>query len=72
MRSFLVRKINNFKKTLSLRAKVPNIYGARLYIEIYIEIYKICVEVFEKAVSPSEMIDHSFKRKFYEACHKLC
>ena len=32
MRSFLVRKINNFTKTLSLRAKVPNTYGARLYI----------------------------------------
>ena len=32
MRSFLVRKINNFTKTLSLRAKVPNTYGTRLYI----------------------------------------
>ena len=31
MRSFLVRKINNFTKALSLRAKVPNTYGARLY-----------------------------------------
>ena len=31
MRSFLVRKINNFTKTLSLRAKLPNTYGARLY-----------------------------------------
>ena len=32
MRSFLVRKINNFTKMLSLRAKVPNTYGTRLYI----------------------------------------
>ena len=32
MRSFLVRKINNFTKTLSLRAKLPNTYGARLYV----------------------------------------
>ena len=31
MRSFLVRKINNFTKTVSLRAKVPNTSGARLY-----------------------------------------
>ena len=31
MRSFLVRKIKNFTKTLSLCAKVPNTYGARLY-----------------------------------------
>ena len=33
MRSFLVRKINNFTKTLSLRAKVPNTYGTRLYMD---------------------------------------
>ena len=33
MRSFLVRKINNFTETLSVRAKVPNTYGARLYID---------------------------------------
>ena len=26
-----MRKINNFTKTLSLRAKVPNTYGPRLY-----------------------------------------
>ena len=32
MRYFLVRKIKNFTKTLSLRAKVPNTYGARLYV----------------------------------------
>ena len=32
MRSFLLRKVNNFTKTLSLRAKVPNTYGARLYM----------------------------------------
>ena len=43
-----------------------------IYIYIYIEIYKICVEVFEKTVSRTEMIDHSFERKFYEACHRLC
>ena len=31
MRSFLVRKVNNFTKTQCLRAKVPNTYGTRLY-----------------------------------------
>ena len=55
----------------------PNNLCARLYIHniyIYIDIetYKICVEVFEKTVSPTEMIDHSFERKFYKACHRLC
>ena len=38
MRSFLVRKINNFTKTLSLRAKVPNTYCAGLYT-IYYTVY---------------------------------
>ena len=36
------------------------------------EIYKICVEVFEKSISRTEMINHYFERKFYEACHRLC
>ena len=57
MRSFLARKINNFTKTLSLRAKVPNTYGARLYI--YIDHF--CVEAFEKTMSRTDMIDHSFE-----------
>ena len=30
-----MRKINNFTKTLSLRAKVSNTYGARLYMDNY-------------------------------------
>ena len=43
MRSFLMRKVNNITKTLSLRAKVPNTYGARLYT-IYISyIYHIYI-----------------------------
>ena len=29
----------------------------------YSDIYKICVEVFKKTVSRTEMIDHSFERK---------
>ena len=35
MQSFLVRKINNFTKTLSLRAKLPNTYGTRLYVNYF-------------------------------------
>ena len=68
MRSFLVRKINNFTKTLSLRAEVPNTYGARLYTCID----QICVEVFEKTKRGTEMIDHSFERKFYGVWNRLC
>ena len=34
--------------------------------------YKICVEVFEKTINCTEMIDHSFERKLYGACHRLC
>ena len=38
MRSFLVRKINNLTKTLSLRAKLPNTYGALLYDVLFITV----------------------------------
>ena len=48
------------------------LFGFWYNVHIYIEIYKICVEVFEKTISRTEMIDHSFKRKFYGACHRLC
>ena len=37
-----------------------------------IYIYNFCVEVFEKTISHTEMIDHSFERKFYGACYRLC
>ena len=43
MRSFLVRKVKNFTKTLSLRAKVPNTYGTRLYCKL---LKVICFSVF--------------------------
>ena len=44
MQSFLVRKINNFTKTLSLRAKLPNTYGIRLYTVHDIEyVYDTCI-----------------------------
>ena len=32
-----------------------------IYINIYIGIYNFCVEVFEKTISRTEMIDHSFE-----------
>ena len=32
-----------------------------VYIYIYICIYNFCVEVFEKTISRTEMIDHSFE-----------
>ena len=34
-------------------------------------IYNFCVEVFEKTISRTEMIDHSFENKFNEACYRL-
>ena len=43
MRSFLVRKIKNFTKTPSLRAKVSNTYGTRLYCRL---LKVICFSVF--------------------------
>ena len=35
-------------------------------------IYKFSVEVFEKTLSRTKMIDHSFKRKFYGVYYMLC
>ena len=34
---------------------------------IYIYIDQICVEVFEKTIRRTEIIDHLFERKFYGA-----
>ena len=38
---------------------------ASLLIYIYRAIDQICVEVFEKTIRGTEMINHSFERKFY-------
>ena len=38
----------------------------------YIYIYQNCVEVFEKTITRTEMIDHSFERKYYGAWNRLC
>ena len=32
----------------------------------------LCVEVFEKTLSRTKMIDHSFERKFYGPYYRLC
>ena len=37
-----------------------------------VDVYKLCVEVFEKTLSRTKMIDHSFERKFYGAYYTLC
>ena len=39
---------------------------------MYTSIDQICVEVFEKTIRRTEMIDHSFERKFYGAWNRLC
>ena len=37
----------------------------RVYVYMHTCIDQICVEVFEKTIRGTEMIDHSFERKFY-------
>ena len=59
-----------FEEKRRVRSPLPTQPNFLVYSNI--EIYKICVEVFEKTISRTEMIDHSFERKFYEACHRLC
>ena len=66
-----------FEKKREVRFLLPTqskflVFGKYRDTHIDIEIYKICVEVFGKTVSRTEMIDHSFERKFYVACHRLC
>ena len=39
---------------------------------MYTSIDQICVEVFGKTVSRTEMINHSLGRKFYGAYNRLC
>ena len=39
---------------------------------MYTCIDQICVEVFEKTIRGTEMIDHSFERKFYGVWNRLC
>ena len=39
---------------------------------MYICIYNFCVEVFEKTISRTEMIDHSFESYFNGVCYRLC
>ena len=34
--------------------------------------YNFCVEVFEKTISPTEIIDHSFERYYNGVCYRLC
>ena len=45
---------------------------ANLLIYMYTCIDQICVEVFEKTIRDTEMIDHSFERKFYGVWNRLC
>ena len=39
---------------------------------MYICIYNFWVEVFEKTIRCTKMIDHSLERKFYGARYRLC
>ena len=39
-----------------------------MYIYIHICIYNFCVEVFEKTISRTEMIDHSFRKANLMEC----
>ena len=63
-------------KTLKFAFLRTKIKTYTLYIYIYVYIYidwlidKFCVEVFEKTIRRTDMIDHSFERKLYGACYR--
>ena len=42
-----------------------------LNFEIKIKIYNFCVEVFEKTISRTKMIDHSLERYYNGVCYRL-
>ena len=52
--------------------------GMQWYFKIYelkwdvVYIDNFCVEVFEKTISRTDVIDHSFERKFNGVYFKLC
>ena len=39
---------------------------------LMVDVYKFCVEVFEKTLGRTKMIDYSFEKKFYGAYYTLC
>ena len=43
-----------------------------IYISIYIYIDQICVKVFGRTVSRTEVIYHSLERKFYGVWNRPC
>ena len=45
---------------------------ACIHVYIYTSTDQICVEVFEKTIRRTEMIDHSFEKKCYGAWNRLC
>ena len=76
MRSFLVRKINNFTKTLSLRAKVPNTFGARLYTlytqhTIFVILYNLYTVLIDSQLYFDIMFHYIYKLIVQNKC-ALC
>ena len=47
------------------------VFGKYVYM-YYTCIDQMCVEVFEKTIRGTEMIDHSFERKFRGVWNRLC
>ena len=41
------------------------------FLKYIYNIYNFCVEVFEKNISRTEMIDHSFERYYNGVCYRL-
>ena len=59
----------------SVRFEVPCVSKFRAFrssVRFEVPCVSNCVEVFEKTISRTEMIDHSFERKFFGAWNRLC
>ena len=51
-----------FEKKREVRSPLPTQPNFLVFSKYNIYIYNFCVEVFEKTISRTEMIDHSFER----------
>ena len=60
-----------FEKKREVRSPLPTQPNFLVFGDIiYLYIYNFCVEVFEKTISPTEIIDHSFERCYNGVCYR--
>ena len=57
--------------TVKIIHDTHKLYAVREMCSVFAIHYKYIVEVLEKTIRSTEMIDNSFERKFYGACYGM-